>query len=79
MTIVYWVEGKVEIVEACDPFKFNLTRKGPRQIDPPPFLMSELKKDLREVLQKQNGIPPPVFVKIWGGVKIFCFWWFMQP
>ena len=40
--------------------------------------MSGLKKDLREVVQKQNGTPPPVFEKN-GGCKKFRFLMILAP
>ena len=60
---------QVDVLEVCDPYEFNLTRESPRHIDPHRSLMSGLKKDLREVVQKQNGTPPPVFEKNGGSKK----------
>ena len=61
---------QIDVLEVCDPYEFNLTRESPRHIDPHRSLMSGLKKDLREVVQKQNGTPPPCFRGKWEVQKI---------
>ena len=35
--------------------------------------MSDIMKARKGRRKKNFGTPPPVFVKIWGGGKIFCF------
>ena len=64
---------QVDVLEVCDPYEFNLTRESPRHIDPHRSLMSGLKKDLREVVQKQNRTHPPSFSRKTGGPKISVF------
>ena len=70
---------QIDVLEVCDPYEFNLTRESPRHIDPHRSLMSGLKKDLREVVQKQNRTHPPSFSRKTGGGQKFRFLMILAP